>query len=131
LVHEIVRRERKREIMAKVRKRGQPRSSRQASNGSSKKKRKTGEKEYVGGGGRGKNDKDLSSSFKKPVRDEELLSEEDEFDNGAPDIPSSPDEGEDAAELETADEKRLRLAKAYLDRTRQSVADAEEDEDED
>lgn len=116
--------------MAKVRKRGQPRSSRQASNGSSTKKRKTGEKEHVGGGGRGKNNKDVSSSFKKPVRDEELLSEEDEFDNGAPDIPSSPDEGEDAAELETADEKRLRLAKAYLDRTRQSVADAEEDEEE-
>ncbi|CAM6032665.1 unnamed protein product [Sphagnum compactum] len=96
-----------------------------------KKKHTTWEKENVGGGGRGKNNKDASSSFKKPVRDEELLSEEDEFDNGAPDIPSSPDEGEDAAELETADEKRLRLAKSYLDRTRQSVADAEEDEEED
>jgi ribosomal RNA-processing protein 9 len=43
-------------------------------------------------------------------------------------VPVSKEEDEEV-DLETADEKRLRVARAFLDRTRQAAADAKEGED--
>lgn len=65
----------------------------------------------------------------KSKRDEEILSEEEdeEFGNGG-EAPVSEEE-EEEVDLETADEKRLRIARAYLERTRQAAADAEDDVD--
>lgn len=60
----------------------------------------------------------------KNKRDEEILSEEEEEDERYGEAPVSDGEDEEV-DVETADEKRLRIAKAYLDRTRQAAADAE------
>ena len=60
------------------------------------------------------------------AQDEEILSEdEDDFGNGGR-APVSDDDNDEEQEVdvETADEKRLRIAKAYIDRTRQAAADA-------
>jgi nitrogen fixation protein FixH len=56
---------------------------------------------------------------KRKSRDEE----DDRYGNEA-EAPVSEEEDEEV-DLETADEKRLRLARAFLDRTRQAAADAE------
>ena len=65
-------------------------------------------------------------AVRKNARDEEILSEdEDDFGNGGR-APVSDDDNDEEQEVdvETADEKRLRIAKAYIDRTRQAAADA-------
>jgi hypothetical protein len=63
---------------------------------------------------------------KRKSRDEEILSEDEEDDRygNEAEAPVSEEEDEEV-DLETADEKRLRLARAFLDRTRQAAADAE------
>ena len=53
------------------------------------------------------------------ARDEEILS--DDFGNGGRALVSDDDNDEEQeVDVETADEKRLRIAKAYIDRTRQA-----------
>ena len=87
-----------------------------------------------GGGGRGdagnkRKSKKLKETkdAKKPsrrVRDEEIVSDEDDEWTGDGRNASvvEEEEGVDAQNVETADEKRLRLAQAFLERTRQSAA---------
>jgi len=62
---------------------------------------------------------------KKNKRDEEILSEDEDERVGSEGEAVISDEEEEELDVETADEKRLRIAKAYLDRTRQAAADAE------
>lgn len=63
---------------------------------------------------------------KKNKRDEEILSEDEEDERvGNEGYAVLSEEEEEELDLETADEKRLRIAKAFLDRTRQAAADAE------
>lgn len=86
-----------------------------------------------GGGGRGdatnkRKTKKLKETkdAKKPsrsVRDEEILSEDDEWTGDGRNASFvEEEEGVEAQNVETADEKRLRLAQAFLERTRQSAA---------
>lgn len=103
--------------MAPVRKRAQSRGSRPEG----RKKRK----------GIAGTDSDVVRK-KNNKRDEEILSEEEEEREGQEGeaVASGEEEEEEELDLETADEKRLRIAKAYLDRTRQAAAaDAEDGED--
>ena len=63
---------------------------------------------------------------RRSARDEEILSEdEDDIGNGGRAPVSDDDNEEQEVDVETADEKRLRSAKAYIDRTRQAAADAD------
>lgn len=96
--------------MANVRKRTQPNARKDR--GKKRKVKEVGEKRDGG-------------SVRKPRRDEEISSEEEEERIGNEGEAFFSEEEEEEVDLETADEKRLRIAKAYLDRTRQAAADAE------
>lgn len=86
-----------------------------------------------GGGGRGdatnkrktKKLKEIKDGKKPPrrLRDEEISSEDDEWaGDGGNATYVEEDEVVEAKNVETADEKRLRLAQAFLERTRQAAA---------
>lgn len=79
---------------------------------------------------RSRSDADVVPKKKNNRRDEEILSEEDEDERfGIEGDAIVSEEEEEEVDLETADEKRLRIARAFLDRTREAAAAAEEDED--
>lgn len=99
--------------MVKVRKRTQVRGTKDGN-----KKKKVSES----AGEKGEKEVD---EFFESARDEELLSEDDERDGGEKGGAASEEEEAEAVDLETADEKRLRLAKAYLNRTREAAAAAD------
>lgn len=91
----------------------------------------------AGGGGRGdpskkkkakklKETKDTKKQSRS-ARDEEISSEDDEWTGDGRNASFVEEEEEEevgAQNVETADEKRLRLAQAFLERTRQSAAEA-------
>lgn len=75
---------------------------------------------------RSRSDADVVPKKKNNRRDEEILSEEDEDERfGIEGDAIVSEEEEEEVDLETADEKRLRIARAFLDRTREAAAAAE------
>ncbi|KAG0565708.1 hypothetical protein KC19_7G009100 [Ceratodon purpureus] len=90
-----------------------------------RKRAQSGRRDSAGG----KKRKQENGDGKRKSRDEEILSEEEEEDRFDGEAPVSDEEEEEEVDLETADEKRLRIARAFLDRTRKAAAEAEEDED--
>lgn len=75
---------------------------------------------------RSRSDVDVVSKKKNNKRDEEILSEEDEDERfGIEGDAIVSEEEEEEVDLETADEKRLRIARAFLDRTREAAVVSE------